>query len=153
MRRLGRELGVEAMSIYHHVPSKAALLDLVVADVLAEASSPAATESIVDALAHFARTLRRTVLANPDLTTLVIGDRRLLHSDATRSLATRLRAVGFDGAASAWIVESFVGFAVGQSALAVRMATRADTGDQDAAFETGLRFLLAGLRDELEDDA
>jgi AcrR family transcriptional regulator len=35
MRRLGRELGVEAMSLYHHVPSKDALLDGVVEVVVA----------------------------------------------------------------------------------------------------------------------
>jgi AcrR family transcriptional regulator len=27
MRKLGSELGVEAMSLYHHVPNKGALLD------------------------------------------------------------------------------------------------------------------------------
>ena len=36
MRRLGRELGVEAMSLYRHVPSKEALLDGVVETVLGE---------------------------------------------------------------------------------------------------------------------
>lgn len=35
MRSLARQLGVEAMSIYHHVPSKDALLDGVVEKVLA----------------------------------------------------------------------------------------------------------------------
>jgi AcrR family transcriptional regulator len=37
MRRLGAELGVEAMSLYHHVPSKEALLDGLVELMLEEA--------------------------------------------------------------------------------------------------------------------
>lgn len=36
MRRLAEELGVEAMSLYHHVPNKEALLDGVVDTVIAE---------------------------------------------------------------------------------------------------------------------
>ncbi|MEO8452001.1 MAG: TetR family transcriptional regulator, partial [Gemmatimonadota bacterium] len=36
MRSLGRELGVEAMSLYHHFPNKARLLEGVVDRVLAE---------------------------------------------------------------------------------------------------------------------
>jgi TetR/AcrR family tetracycline transcriptional repressor len=40
MRRLGRELGVEAMSLYHHVPNKGALLDALVGAVIAEIELP-----------------------------------------------------------------------------------------------------------------
>jgi AcrR family transcriptional regulator len=36
MRRLGSALGVEAMSLYHHVPNKAALLDAVVEAIMRE---------------------------------------------------------------------------------------------------------------------
>ena len=43
MRRLGAELGVEAMSLYRHFPSKAALLEAVVARLLAELPVPAPT--------------------------------------------------------------------------------------------------------------
>ena len=41
MRRLGAELGVEAMSLYRYFPSKAALLDAVVCRMLAEIALPA----------------------------------------------------------------------------------------------------------------
>src|SRR6187399_1213542 len=40
MRRLGSELGVEAMSLYRYFPSKAALLDAVVAYLLRDLSLP-----------------------------------------------------------------------------------------------------------------
>ena len=40
MRRLGRDLGVEAMALYHYFPSKEALLDEVVERVVAEMEPP-----------------------------------------------------------------------------------------------------------------
>ena len=40
MRRLGESLGVEAMSLYHHVPNKTALLDEMVDSVFAEIELP-----------------------------------------------------------------------------------------------------------------
>lgn len=40
MRRLGDVLGVEAMSLYHHVPGKAALLDAMVDSVFGEITVP-----------------------------------------------------------------------------------------------------------------
>ena len=43
-RRLGDELGCEAMSIYHHFPSKAHLMDALLDLMLAEARVPAAHE-------------------------------------------------------------------------------------------------------------
>ena len=36
MRRLGAELGVDPMAVYHHIPSKEALLDAIVEAVMAE---------------------------------------------------------------------------------------------------------------------
>ena len=42
MRRLGSELGVEAMSLYHHVPNKEALLDGMVDVVFSEIHLPRA---------------------------------------------------------------------------------------------------------------
>ncbi len=41
MRRLGTELGVEAMSLYHHVPDKEALLDAVMELLVAQVEIPA----------------------------------------------------------------------------------------------------------------
>ncbi len=45
-RRLGDELGCEAMSIYHHFPNKAHLMDALVDLMLAEASVAAAGREI-----------------------------------------------------------------------------------------------------------
>ena len=39
MRRLGAELGVEAMTVYHYLPNKDALLDGIVERVMAQAET------------------------------------------------------------------------------------------------------------------
>lgn len=66
MRALGAELGVEAMSIYKHVPGKGAVLDGVVELLLAEleTSLPASTEWRAH-LAEFARRMRALSVAHP----------------------------------------------------------------------------------------
>jgi AcrR family transcriptional regulator len=67
MRRLGRELGVEAMSLYHHVPDKAAIVaglaDRVFAEVTVPATDPAADWRTV--LRDLLWTLRGTLLRHP----------------------------------------------------------------------------------------
>src|SRR5919106_4499638 len=44
MRKLGSELGVEAMSLYNHVPNKSALLDGMVEVLLGELEVPSEDE-------------------------------------------------------------------------------------------------------------
>ncbi len=71
MRKLGAELGVEAMALYHHFPNKDALLDAVVDTVLtpAEAYDPALAWP--DALRWGARSLRAAADAHPGVVPLV----------------------------------------------------------------------------------
>jgi len=78
MRRLAAELGVEAMSLYHHVPGKAALLEGLAEAVLGEVRLPDRTvpadggaltdEAAVRALA---RALRANALAHPNAISLL----------------------------------------------------------------------------------
>lgn len=68
MRRLARELGVEAMSLYHHVPNKQALLDGVVELSLAAQAptNPPGAEwqdIVVGAVCAF----RRALVAHPNV--------------------------------------------------------------------------------------
>ena len=69
MRRLANDLGVEAMSLYHHVPNKAALLDGVVElSLLGEAQAPGAPsgdwkDTVVGAVCAF----RRALVAHPNV--------------------------------------------------------------------------------------
>lgn len=65
MRRLGAALRVEAMSLYKHVPGKAALLDLVVERVLAELAPPPADTAWDERLRHVANAFRGLALRHP----------------------------------------------------------------------------------------
>lgn len=67
MRKLAAELDVEAMSLYYHVPGKAALLEGLAERVLAEVRLPrGATGDRAGAVRDVARALRGNALAHPN---------------------------------------------------------------------------------------
>ena len=68
MRALGRELGVDPMAAYHHVPNKAAIIQGVVEAILAEIPLPdPQTElSWPDVARLIARSYRKALLAHPN---------------------------------------------------------------------------------------
>jgi AcrR family transcriptional regulator len=68
MRKLGAALGVEAMTLYHYVPNKAALLDGLVEWVMQHsATAPALAGGLSwdQMLRRYAETLRATLLGHP----------------------------------------------------------------------------------------
>ncbi len=67
MRRLGKELGVEAMSLYHHVRDKDDLINGVNLLVLARLDVDSSGMSWPDALEAFAQRLYAAYLPRPDL--------------------------------------------------------------------------------------
>jgi len=71
MRRLGAELGVEAMTLYHYLPNKDALLDGIVERVLAEADTTPSGGPWEQALPAYARSLRTALLRHPGAAPLV----------------------------------------------------------------------------------
>lgn len=64
-RRLGEALGCEAMSIYHHFPSKRVLLDAMVAQELAGIADPPIGLDPVARLAFLGREFRAMALRHP----------------------------------------------------------------------------------------
>lgn len=93
MRQLGIELGVDAMAIYHYVPSKEVLHDLIVEAVMAGFVLPEGFESssLKDGLRSAARAYRDAVLAHPH-TLPVLATRPMLTPGA---LMTIERILGF----------------------------------------------------------
>jgi AcrR family transcriptional regulator len=65
MRRLGRRLGVEAMSLYNHVGSKGELLDGIVDYVLGEMEVPAPGDEWREAIRKRAGSARAVFLRHP----------------------------------------------------------------------------------------
>ena len=157
MRRLGRELGVEAMSVYHHIPNKGALETVLVTRLLApgdlsgfiaDQEGAGATPDLL--VERYARRLRSSLHEHPRRLPLVTGllPAELFDAPVPRAVVDALTNAGFDPSAAAWILDAFIGFVIGHS-MVEHSNHQATTDDDEAAFETGLRFLLLGLRSEL----
>jgi AcrR family transcriptional regulator len=88
MRKLGARLGVEAMTLYHHVPNKDALLDRLVERVITRANFLEADEAIGwrDRLERFAYRYRAILIQRPNLVPL-IATRPVRSPEALRHLA------------------------------------------------------------------
>jgi AcrR family transcriptional regulator len=88
MRKLGARLGVEAMTLYHHVPNKDAVLDLLVERVITQANFVEAEEALGwrERLERFAHRYRGLLIARPNLVPL-IATRPVRSPEALRQLA------------------------------------------------------------------
>jgi AcrR family transcriptional regulator len=75
MRRLADALDVEAMTLYHYVPSKEALLDGMIERVFTQAAPPLAAdgEAWATVLRRYAVALRETLLAHPGILPVVLS--------------------------------------------------------------------------------
>jgi AcrR family transcriptional regulator len=104
MRRLGQALGVEAMALYHHVPSKGRLLDLVMDRLMLdfEVAPPGAMPAL-DRLRQALRSYRRIAIDHPRAFPLLVG--RRFNSPGAFAAYERLLQVfaelGLDAAQSA----------------------------------------------------
>ncbi len=170
MRRLGNDLGVEAMSLYKHVANKAEILDGIVALIWAEILTPQPTDEWKEAMRRRASSARAVLLRH----SWAVG---LLESRATMSptvmaytnaVLGNLRAAGFsiaDAAHAFWTVDSYVYGHVVQEANARQSASLppAEPADHypylsevaqhsmesgftfDQEFEYGLELILSAL--------
>jgi AcrR family transcriptional regulator len=106
MRRLGQELGVEAMSLYNHVANKDDILDGIVDLVLSDIDVPATGTGWKTAMRQRSISAHEVLLAHPWAAMLImsrfnIGPGMTRYLDATLG---RLREGGFsiEGALDAW---------------------------------------------------
>ncbi|MCA0251443.1 MAG: TetR/AcrR family transcriptional regulator [Actinobacteria bacterium] len=135
MRNVGRQLGVEAMSLYHHIANKDALLDALVDWVFAQIELPATTDSWQDGMRRRAGSARRVLVDHPWALTLIDsrsapGPALLRHHDAVIGC---LRDGGFsiDLAARAFsVIDAYVyGFALTERNLPFDPSTTTDAVD------------------------
>jgi AcrR family transcriptional regulator len=173
MRRLGRELGVEAMSLYGYVSSKEDLIEGVVEQVFREmpliVPGPGDWQ---DRLRHHAAVYRKVLLDHPNAVRLV--GRRPLDTDAIAafvdSALAELQSIGLDLATADKVLGVIASFTLGHVAERVgdelrggaptpplgeridprRFPHLAAVGemkptDYDQEFELGLDFIIAGI--------
>jgi TetR/AcrR family tetracycline transcriptional repressor len=156
MRRLATELGVEAMSIYHHFENKDSILSGVVAVVFATLDVPAVGRDPLAALGQLGRSYRSILHQHPNVVPLIA-----MHSSLTRpeplgvqefvsGLTNKLGLTTEEGALALATVLTFVLGQViaelGGDEPAVGAADQDSTGTfDDETFEFGLAALLTGL--------
>jgi TetR/AcrR family transcriptional regulator, tetracycline repressor protein len=140
MRRLADDVGVEAASIYHHVPNKDALIDGVVVRMRSEirVPDPVPTDWI-DIMAAIFGEYRRVLAAHPNL--MPYAGRRV-ESDPEQDGLVFLTQIGFttDQAVELW--QSMMAFVVGFSVFSSSYA-ETDT----SALPEGLAGRMAEWRD------
>ena len=123
MRKLAQELGVEAMSLYHHVAGKDAILDGIVDVVFGEIELPAGEVDWKEAMRRRAVSAREALRRHPWATALMEsrstpGPANLRHHDAVLGI---LRKAGFsvELAAHAYsLLDAYIyGFALQETSL------------------------------------
>jgi len=116
MRRVGRDLGVEAMSLYNHVNDKEDILDGICELVLSEFRVPQ-VEGWDEAARLAAREYRRLLLAHPTVITLMTERKRpFTTADSLRAFEFALdvfRTAGLSEADSVKAFHAFGGYILG----------------------------------------
>jgi AcrR family transcriptional regulator len=178
MRRLGGELGVEAMSLYRYFPSKAALLDGVACRLLSDLDLPEAGDGAEwePCARAYARSFRQIARAHPRLFPLLatVGPSNDTLENVTRRMVNLWREAGLDECLAERAQRALQGFMTGSSlweatsnegdaAVPPRPRIIGDhaperhrirpENDADADFEFGLDLLLKGLRQRISAEA
>ena len=179
MRRLGAELGVEAMSLYNHVPNKAALLDGIVETVINDIDLPTNITDWKACIREMANSYRKIANEHPNIVQLV-ATRPFNTMPSLRPVEAGFeifRQAGFDEQTSIHAFRTLAGFVTGYTlaetgalfgeATGDGQLTPADlpedefprlrevgpylaSTDHDAEFEFGVDVLLTGLEAKLQ---
>jgi TetR/AcrR family transcriptional regulator, tetracycline repressor protein len=174
MRKLGAELGVEAMSLYNHVPGKDALLDGMVEVLLEELEVPEVSEDWEVRVREAYRSFRRLASDHPNVFPLFVN-RPPDTVDGAQLVETFLESLhraGFDARTALHAFRTLSSYAVGYAMAEIRgfalepAGTRSGAAqlpegryprieelsgylkgvDRDAEFEFGLDLIFEGLR-------
>jgi TetR/AcrR family transcriptional regulator, tetracycline repressor protein len=177
MRKLGAELGVEAMSLYNHVPNKSALLDGMVEVLLGELKVPPENHGWEERIREGYRAFRRLAHQHPNIFPLLVNrppdtmDGVWLVEEFLRTLQeagfgkeTALHAFrALSSYTFGYAMAEIRGFALepdGSRLGAHRLSSeefprlselraQLENVDHDAEFEFGLDLILSGLRARL----
>ena len=175
MRKLGGELGVEAMSLYNHVPNKGALLDGMVEFLLGELEVPPKDEDWEGRIREAYRRFRRLAHAHPDIFSLFITrpPEAMYGVWLAEEFLRTLREAGFEPRMALHAFRALNSYTVGYAMAEIRDFAMEPSGsrmgaqllsedefprisevkphlegvDRDAEFEFGLDLIFAGLRE------
>ncbi len=148
MRRIAREVGVEAMSLYHHVRDKDDLLDAICEHVMSRFELPELSGDWDEDCRRAARAWRNVLRQHPNVMALLAQKRgpvRSIESLRPMEMALRLlRAAGLSERDTAQAFNAFGGYIQGF----VMMELGSIAGGLDAEHVRSHEELAAGLSDE-----
>jgi AcrR family transcriptional regulator len=177
MRKLGAELGVEAMSLYNHVSNKSALLDGMVEVLLGELEIPPENHDWEERIREGYRAFRRLAHEHPNVFPLLVNrppdtmDGAWLVEEVLKTLGE----AGFHKETALHAFRSLSSYTFGYAMAEIRgfalepdgsragvqrlspeefpciseLGPQLESVDHDAEFEFGLDLILSGLRDRL----
>jgi AcrR family transcriptional regulator len=150
MRRVGAELGVEAMALYHHIPNKAALIEAVMArgtlGVL-----PVATGNWRDDLRVLMNAFYERISAHPALLPLR-WERRRAGPEAKAMLDREnaiLKTAGMDKSLMQDAHRLLGGYVVGFVVIGAEASRSVSRKEWLAQFNIGLEILIDGIETRL----
>ncbi len=177
MRKLGAELGVEAMSLYNHVPHKSALLDGMVNLLLGELEVPSEDKDWEERIREAYRAFRRLAREHPNVFPLLVVRPPDSVDGAwlVEEFLETLRRAGFDAQTALHAFRALSSYTVGYAMAEIRGFAMEPAGthlgvwqlpakefprifelkpyleeaDRDAEFEFGLDLIFASLRAKL----
>jgi AcrR family transcriptional regulator len=135
MRRLGRELGVEAMSLYNHVPSKEDLLSGILETVLGQFELPQDDGDWLERLRDLAMAYRRLLLAHPNVLSL-FAEHRHLDPGCLQPIELTLEALRSGGLSVEETTTAYhmlVGYVMGHATLEIAGVMSGDPDPEHAA--------------------
>ena len=177
MRKLGAELGVEAMSLYNHVPNKDALLDGMVEVLLGELEVPSEGAGWEERVREAYRGFRRLARRHPNVFPLLVlrPPNTMDGVWLVEEFLKTMRGAGFDAPTALYAFRTLSAYATGYAMAEIRGFAMEPGGgrdgavvlpaeefphissleeklvgvDRDAEFEFGLDLILGGLREKL----
>jgi AcrR family transcriptional regulator len=148
MRRIGRELGVEAMSLYNHVRDKEDILDSICEEVVGEFEAPTAV-GWAEAARAAAFEYRRLLLAHPNVLTLMTERKRPFSSlNALRVYEYALevfRSAGLTEMDAIQAFHSFGSYILGAVTMELGLMVGSPNEDEDAHREMARLVASADL--------
>ncbi len=146
MRRIGRDLGVEAMSLYNHVRDKDDILQAVCEEVLADFRVPR-VEGWTEAARAAAREYRRLLLAHPNVITLMTERKSpVTNPDSLRAYEFALdifRTAGLSTADAVMAFHAFGGYILGYVAMELGPMVGGTQDEAHAAAQEQMARLVA----------
>jgi len=157
MRRLARDLGVEAMTLYHHFPNKEAILDgvgeLVIADMALAEPLP---EDWMELLVEMCVAFRRALGSHPNAIPILMSRPLNPPSGAAVTPASVLTSAGFDPDQMVEMYQALMALTFGHAIVSNVTPAAGVSPDapfppavsDDAAFKRAVRILIAGYAAE-----